>query len=85
MEDSCSKIVSSYLLYSSTTIKKLPLTTFLKDLSPNMNFVTSIIRGALWFSPFVEFTNIAKNTSSLNVTTHLYLFVQQHYIAVNAT
>lgn len=50
-----------------------------------MNFVTSIICGALWFSPFVEFTNIAKNTSSLNVTTHLYLFVQQLYIVVNAT
>lgn len=50
-----------------------------------MNFVTSIICGALWFGPFVEFTNIAKNTSSLNVTTHLYLFVQQHSIVVNAT
>lgn len=80
MEDSCSKIASSYLFYSSITIKIFLLTTFRKDLSPDKNFVTSIICGALCFSPSVEFTNIAKNDSSLKVTTCLHLFAQQHCV-----
>lgn len=42
-----------------------------------MNFISSIICGAVFLSPFVEFVNIIKNASSLNVTC-LYLFVQKH-------